>query len=101
MAGAGSSARSVHGWRLPLSPLHAERLEKLERLVGKEAFLGWGQEKQGPFFVDVLRPSFGREDAPPAAEGELEPSPAVRRSRGPTLHLAIGAALRAAEKDVR
>ena len=64
-----------NGLGLPLSLLHLRRLEELERLVGRYRFGGWGRYgAAGLFFVDV---------------GDT-------RYQGETLHLAIGAAMRAA-----
>jgi hypothetical protein len=65
-----------NGLGLPLSLLHVRRLEELEQLVGRYRFGGWGRYgASGLFFVDV---------------GDT-------RFQGETLHLAIGAAMRAAQ----
>ena len=65
---------------LPLDNHYLRRIGVLEKLVGRERYLGWGREAGG-FFVDVR-----------AVEGQ-----AVARHLGQTLHLALGAAIRAAK----
>jgi hypothetical protein len=72
------SGRTVFGWVLPLTDLHMRRISLLEELVGRGAYLGWGQEKGSRlFFVDVRD-----------VDGE-----GITRSTGETLHLAITAAI--------
>lgn len=64
---------------LPLTDLHLARIDELEQLVG-ERYLGWAVSGfDGHFRVDVL-----------GAGGQVE------GYHAPTLHLALGAALRAA-----
>lgn len=70
-------ARPAEGVRLPeipLTDLHLSRLAELERLVGRERFQGWAIEPSGVRRVDVAGTS---------------------GFYGETLHLALGAALRA------
>jgi len=61
---------------LPLSDHQVEQLREIEQASGARP--GWGRDGRGLFFVDVL-----------VDQEEV-------RYRGETLHLALGAALRAA-----
>ncbi len=64
---------------LPLDGLYLRRIAELEQLVGEGAYHGWGRDGRagGLFFVDV-----GDAQDPDRFHGE-------------TLHLALGAAIRA------
>lgn len=64
---------------LPLDGLYLRRIAELEQLVGEGRFHGWGRDGNagGLFFVDVGDPA--------------DPT----RYLGETLHLALGAAIRA------
>jgi hypothetical protein len=75
---------------LPLNNLYLRRIERLVELVGPTRYLGWGRASGGEFFVDLL---------PDGADPETTRWPDVDRRLGPTLHKAIGAALRAAQGE--
>lgn len=74
---------------LPLTGYHLERIGELEQLVGRR-YQGWGADLVG-WFVDVLEADVDLAQLRPDGSGA-----GVERFRGDTLHLAIGAALRAA-----
>jgi hypothetical protein len=74
---------------LPLDNLYLRRIERLVELVGPARYLGWGWAS-GEFFVDLLQPE---------ADPETATSKEADRYTGPTLHKAIGSALRAAQGE--
>ena len=78
--------------RRPLTNLHLARIAKLEQIVGPGRYLGWCVAGDGRFAVDVLEADVHLDEVPRDGSGA-----GIERYFGETLHLALGAAIRAAE----
>ncbi len=72
---------------LPLNDLHLRRIDELVELT-QGRYSGWGRTGAGEFAVDVVKEG---------ADPETATWRDCDRYTRPTLHLAIGAALRAAK----